>query len=201
MIIENLNGLIRIISEDRNKITNKKREFYSDFVYLGKNDSIDNYEEVGREIWKHFVEDNDTDFDILQEKIINNNLMITNLQELLLDTDFKLMCLETENINMLATTFDLDFRVFELECLIEDSVYQMSTIESCKLNINTKEMRGNKTMALSQYEMAKKLILLGEYNREDMEYKLNRYLNRKVITQTEYDELIALIDANELLEK
>ena len=96
MIIENLNGLIRIISEGENKITNKKREFYSDFVYLGKNDSIDNYEEVGREIWKHFVEDNDTDFDILQEKISDNSSMIANLEELLLDTDFRLMCLEIE---------------------------------------------------------------------------------------------------------
>ena len=96
MIIENLNGLIRIVSEGENKITNKKREFYSDFVYLGKNDSIDNYEEVGREIWKHFVEDNDTDFDILQEKISDNSSMIANLEELLLDTDFRLMCLEIE---------------------------------------------------------------------------------------------------------
>ena len=96
MIIENLNGLIRIISEGENKITNKKREFYSDFIYLGKNDSIDNYEEVGREIWKHFIEDKLTDFDILQEKISDNNSMITNLEELLLDTDFRLMCLEIE---------------------------------------------------------------------------------------------------------
>ena len=96
MIIENLNGLIRIISEGENKITNKKREFYSDFIYLGKNDSADNYEEVGREIWKHFIEDKPTDFDILSEKISDNNSMIINLEELLLDTDFRLMCLEIE---------------------------------------------------------------------------------------------------------
>ena len=31
--------------------------FFSDFLYLGKNDSPDNYEEVGREIWKHFIEE------------------------------------------------------------------------------------------------------------------------------------------------
>ena len=51
MIIEDLNGLTRIVSEGENKITNKKREFYSDFVYLGKHDSVDNYEEVPYEIW------------------------------------------------------------------------------------------------------------------------------------------------------
>ena len=52
--------------------------------------------EVGREIWKHFIEDKPTDFDILQEKISDNNSMIINLEELLLDTDFRLMCLEIE---------------------------------------------------------------------------------------------------------
>ena len=96
MIIEDKNGLVRLLADENKKITNKDRSFFSDFIYLGKNDSPDNYEEVGREIWKHFIEDNDTDFDILQEKIINNNLMITNLEELLLDTDFRLMCLEIE---------------------------------------------------------------------------------------------------------
>ena len=94
MIIEDKNGLVRLLADENKKITNKDRSFFSDFIYLGKNDSPDNYEEVGREIWKHFIEDNDTDFDILQEKISDNNSMITNLEELLLDTDFRLMCLE-----------------------------------------------------------------------------------------------------------
>ena len=94
MIIEDKNGLVRLLADENKKITNKDRSFFSDFIYLGKNDSPDNYEEVGREIWKHFIEDKPTDFDILQEKISDNNSMITNLEELLLDTDFRLMCLE-----------------------------------------------------------------------------------------------------------
>ena len=96
MIIDNANGLIRMLADEGKKITNKDRAFFSDFIYLGKNDSPDNYEEVGREIWKHFIEDKPTDFDILQEKISDNNSMIVNLEELLLDTDFRLMCLEIE---------------------------------------------------------------------------------------------------------
>ena len=96
MIIEDKNGLVRLLADENKKITNKDRSFFSDFIYLGKNDSPDNYEEVGREIWKHFIEDNDTDFDILSEKISDNSSMITNLEELLLDTDFRLMCLEIE---------------------------------------------------------------------------------------------------------
>ena len=96
MQIINKNNLTKLLADEGKKITNKDRSFFSDFIYLGKNDSPDNYEEVGREIWKHFIEDKSTDFDILQEKIIDNNSMITNLEELLLDTDFRLMCLEIE---------------------------------------------------------------------------------------------------------
>lgn len=96
MIVENINGMTVLHSEENNKITNSERTIFVDYIYLGKNDSINNYQEVPREIWKHFIEDNDTDFDILQEKISDNSSMIANLEELLLDTDFRLMCLEIE---------------------------------------------------------------------------------------------------------
>ena len=58
MIIENKDGLTIICAEDNNKITNSQRTFFSDFIYLGKFDSIDNYEEVPRYIWKQFIKDN-----------------------------------------------------------------------------------------------------------------------------------------------
>ena len=96
MQIINNSKVTKILADEGKKITNLERSFFSDFIYLGKNDSADNYEEVGREIWKHFIEDKSTDFDILQEKINDNNSMIVNLEELLLDTDFRLMCLEIE---------------------------------------------------------------------------------------------------------
>ena len=87
---------IKLIADEGKKLTSTGREFFSEFIFLPSTANIDDYEEVGREIWKHFVEDNDTDFDILQEKISDNSSMITNLEELLLDTDFRLMCLEIE---------------------------------------------------------------------------------------------------------
>lgn len=96
MIIENLNGLTVLYAEGNNKITNAERTFFTDMIYLGKNDSVENYKEVSRDIWRNFIEDKPTDFDILQEKISDNNSMITNLEELLLDTDFRLMVLEME---------------------------------------------------------------------------------------------------------
>ena len=69
MIIDNANGLIRMLADEGKKITNKDRSFFSDFIYLGKNDSPDNYEEVGREIWKHFIEDPNPDIVELQERV------------------------------------------------------------------------------------------------------------------------------------
>ena len=69
---------IKILADEGKKITNKDRSFFSDFIYLGKNDSPDNYEEVGREIWKHFIEDPNPDVVELQAqtKDINETMNI-----------------------------------------------------------------------------------------------------------------------------
>ena len=101
MIIENLNGLIRIVSEGENKITNKKREFYSDFVYLGKNDSPNNYEEVPRTIWKYYVEEQNPDVIELKEQIKDLREDRDNLEMVLLDTNFKLTCMELGDMGIL----------------------------------------------------------------------------------------------------
>ena len=69
MIIENYKGMTRIFADEGKKITNSERSFFSDFIYLGKNDSPDNYEEVGREIWKHFIEEENPDVVELQEQV------------------------------------------------------------------------------------------------------------------------------------
>lgn len=76
MIIDNTNGLSRLFADEGKKITNKDRSFFSDFIYLGINDSPDNYEEVGREIWKHFIEEENPDIVELQaqNKDINETM-------------------------------------------------------------------------------------------------------------------------------
>ena len=107
MIIENLNGLIRIISEGENKITNKKREFYSDFVYLGKNDSIDNYEEVPYEVWGHFVED-----EIPKNKVEELTAKIKTLEDEKAELKDKLLEVEKEHGDYLL---DNDLRITMLE--------------------------------------------------------------------------------------
>ena len=94
MIIENLNGLTILYADECKKITNKDRSFFSDFIYLGKNDSPDNYEEVGREIWKHFIEEENPDVNELKEKIKDLQEDRDNLEMVLLDTDYRLTCME-----------------------------------------------------------------------------------------------------------
>ena len=102
MIIEDLNGLTRIVSEGENKITNKKREFYSDFVYLGKNDTIDNYEEVPYEIWGLFLDEIPKNkVEELQQQIAILQEDRSNLKFALLDTDFRLTCMELKNEGIL----------------------------------------------------------------------------------------------------
>lgn len=94
MIIDNSKGFTKILADEGKKITNKGRTFFSDYIYLGKNDSPDNYEEVGREIWKHFIEEENPD--IIELKAQIEDLKDTNdeLGELLLDTDYRLLKLQ-----------------------------------------------------------------------------------------------------------
>ena len=94
MIIENLNGLTILYAEENNKLTNLEMTFFSDFIYLGKNDSPDNYEEVGRAIWKHFIEEENPDVNELKEQIKDLQEDRNNLEMVLLDTDYRLTCME-----------------------------------------------------------------------------------------------------------
>ena len=170
MIIEDKNGLVRLLADENKKITNKNRSFFTDFIYLGKNDSPDNYEEVGREIWKHFVEDKSTDFDILSERIEDCNSSILQLEELYIQTDFKLLLLNLRS---------------------EDLGRQVSPISS-KDNLNML----NHTMIVDSkiYELLKKKITRNAYStRESMQVMLDVYYFSERITETEYEELTELL--------
>ena len=101
MIIDNSNGLTKLLADEGKKITNGDKSFFSDFIYLGKNDSPDNYEEVGREIWKHFIEEENPDVKELQEQIKDLREDRDNLEMVLLDTNFKLTCMELGDMGIL----------------------------------------------------------------------------------------------------
>ena len=101
-MIEDKKDNLRILyASEGMKLTNSDRSFFSDFIYLGKNDSQDNYEEVGRVIWKHFIEEENPDMIELRSRLEDANRDIIRLredsinqEECLLDTDFRLVNLE-----------------------------------------------------------------------------------------------------------
>ena len=95
----------KLLAEEGKKITNLERSFFTDLIYLGKNDSPDNYEEVGREIWKHFVKEENPDINELKARTDDLQSSVSNLQEetsILNET--QLMSEEIDNIIMEAIT-------------------------------------------------------------------------------------------------
>ncbi len=170
MVIDKSNGTIKIIADEGKKITNRERTIFSDFIFIAKSANIDNYEEVGREIWKHFVEDKSTDFDILSEMIEDCNSSILQLEELYIQTDFKLLLLNLRS---------------------EDLGRQVSPISS-KDNLN---MINHTVIVDSKiYELLKKKITRNAYStRESMQVMLDVYYFSKRITETEYEELTELL--------
>ena len=104
----------------------------------------------------------------------------------------RLLKLENTDIDIIATNWDMDFRICEIEWLLEDNIMPVS--------IDTFNLKGGNSMSLSRYEQAKIMILGGVYNDTTLRRQLKTYLDRKYLTQEEYDELISLMDARELVE-
>lgn len=101
---------------------------------------------------------------------------------------------------LVATSWDMDFRMCEIEWALEDlGIGQEISTMSLENNIikNTKGSVSN--MALTRFEQAKIMIIGGVYNKETLTKQLTTYLNRGYLTQEEYDELIALMEAKDLV--
>lgn len=118
MIIENRDGLIILYSEGTNKITNKSRTLYSDVIYLGKNDSTDNYEEVPRDIWKNFVEIIDEDLEDAKERL-------KTLEEKVEDDKLELQEENMMQDELILSTMDAIAETYETGLLLqEDNMMQ-----------------------------------------------------------------------------
>lgn len=109
-------------------------------------------------------------------------------QEVIKTQEEQLEDLKEENTELINSILDLDFRVFDIE-------------SSIGMPMSLKGKKGVRSMARSPYEMMKILILNSDYDRKDIEYKAKRYLQGGRMTQKEYDEIIALMDANEIVEQ
>ncbi len=122
MVIENkVNGIIRLFADEGKKITNSERSFFTDFIYLGKNDSIDNYEEVGREIWKHFIEEENPDIIELTartEDLQNDINNLNEMQDANLKTDDMLM-------SAIADSFESHEVMMDVMLCAIDEMYQL----------------------------------------------------------------------------
>ena len=130
-----------------------------------------------------------SDFEEVEDSVIVNYTIVEKEQTL----SNRVASLEVNSVNLVATTWDMDYRVCEIEWTLEDSGILVATQA---INLRTGVER---TVALSRYEQAKIMILGGAYVRETLERQLTTYLRRGYLTQTEYDELIALMDARELV--
>ena len=101
MITENKNGLRILYAEGTNKITNSGRSFFSDLVYLGKNDIVDNYEEVSYDIWRNFIKVDNPDLVLATKKI--TDLEAANEELVLMDN---MLMIATDETNTELSAID-----------------------------------------------------------------------------------------------
>ena len=101
-IIEKNGRPFKLVAEENMKIT-KNRDIFMDVVYLGINENISDWEEVGYDIWKYFIKD-----EVPQNKLEELETQISSLQEdkenlefVLLDTNFRLTCMELKDEGIL----------------------------------------------------------------------------------------------------
>lgn len=116
--------------------------------------------------------------------------------ELLEDENKALKQMDNE---LVATSWDMDFRMCEVEWTLEDLGIGQE-VATLSLENNIKNMKGSvSNMALTRFEQAKIMIVGGVYNKETLTRQLTTYLNRGYLTQEEYDELVALMEARDLV--
>ena len=101
-IIEKNGRPFKLVADKNMKIT-KNRDIFMDVVYLGINENISDWEEVGYDIWKYFIKD-----EVPQNKVEELEKQLSSLQEdkenlefVLLNTDFRLTCMELKDEGIL----------------------------------------------------------------------------------------------------
>lgn len=103
MQIINNDKTIKLVADEGMRITNKDRTIWVEKIFLPPSSDISNYEEVGRDVWKHFIEDPNPDVQELQNIAKDLQEDVQNLQD---DTnalnESQLINEETDNIIMSA---------------------------------------------------------------------------------------------------
>lgn len=110
------------------------------------------------------------------------------------DFESTTLSLTDSDLELVKQNVDIDFRLMEVEFALD---IPQSTLCS---NINFKNKKGEvKSMARTPYEMLKIVILSGDYDREDYIHKVGKYYERGRMTKEEYDELMSLMTADEVI--
>lgn len=124
----------------------------------------------------------------LSAMVVKQKTMIQNLEKenQMLSNELQLSIASSNEVDndLLAQSFELDFRLMEIEFALNLPMSSAFQLES-------------RTSAMTPYDMAKKLILAKNYNRADMKYKLNVYVDKKRMTETDHQELLQLMSQNE----
>ena len=131
------------------------------------------------------------DTDLPVKSSINYSASIPSVQAMSNDIN----SLQDTSVDIITSSWDTDYRLSEVEWILEDN----GLLSPMMFNLETKSTRGGTSMAFTKFEQAKIMILAGAYDREVLTKQLQRYLEKGVITKTEYEDLIALMDANELV--
>lgn len=111
------------------------------------------------------------------------------------DFESTTLSLTDSDLELVKQNVDMDFRLMEVEFALD---IPQSTLSS---NINFKKKGEVKSMARTPYQMMKIVILSGDYDREDYIHKVGKYYERGRMTKDEYDELMSLMTADEVISK
>ncbi len=111
------------------------------------------------------------------------------------DFESTTLSLTDSDLELVKQNVDIDFRLMEVEFALD---IPQSTLSS---NINFKKKGEVKSMARTPYAMMKIVILSGDYDREDYIHKVGKYYERGRMTKEEYDELMSLMTADEVISK
>ena len=109
------------------------------------------------------------------------------------DFESTTLSLTDSDLELVKQNVDMDFRLMEVEFALD---IPQSTLSS---NINFKKKGEVKSMARTPYQMLKIVILSGDYDREDYIHKVGKYYERGRMTKEEYDELMSLMTADEVI--
>lgn len=105
MQIINSDKFIKIVANDGMRITNSSRTIWAEKIFLPPSTDISEFEEVGRDVWKHFIKEENPDINELKARTDDLQSSVSSLQE---ETsalnETQLMNGEIDNIIMEAIT-------------------------------------------------------------------------------------------------